>query len=146
MDPNNKFTSKYLDISNDPVYPFGYGLSYTTFDYSDIKLSKKQLKGNETLTASITLTNTGKVAGEEVVQLYIQEPVASVSRPVKELKNFKKVMLQPGEKKDINIEITNNDLKFYNSDLKYDWESGDFIIYIGTNSRDVKSARVNWVK
>jgi len=146
MDPKNKYTSKYLDSPNDPLYPFGYGLSYTTFDYSNIKLSKNQLKGDETLTASVTLTNTGKVAGEEVVQLYIQDPVASISRPVKELKNFKKVLLQPGEKKDINIEITTNDLKFYNSDLKCDWEPGDFIIYIGTNSRDVKSAKVNWVK
>ena len=146
MDPSNKFTSKYLDVSNDPVYPFGYGLSYTTFEYSDIRLSKNQLKGDEKLTAGITLNNTGKVAGEEVVQLYIQDPVASISRPVKELKNFKKVMLQPGEKKDIEFEVTVNDLKFYNSDLKYDWEPGDFIIYIGTNSRDVKSAKVNWVK
>ena len=146
MDSNNKFTSKYLDISNDPLYPFGYGLSYTTFEYGDIKLSKNKLKGDEKLTASVTLTNTGKVAGEEVVQLYIQDPAASISRPVKELKNFKKVLLQPGEKKDINIEITTNDLKFYNSDLKYDWEPGDFIIYIGSNSRDVKSAKVTWVK
>jgi beta-glucosidase len=146
MDPNNKFTSKYLDISNDPVYPFGYGLSYTTFEYSDIKLSKTQLKGDEKLTATVTLTNTGKVAGEEVVQLYIQDPVASVSRPVKELKNFKKVLLQPGEKKDISFDITVNDLMFYNSELKYDWEPGDFVIYVGTNSRDVKSARVNWAK
>jgi beta-glucosidase len=146
LDPGNKFTSKYLDVSNDPVYPFGYGLSYTTFEYSDIKLSKILLKGDETLTASVTVTNTGKVAGEEIVQLYIQDPVATISRPVKELKNFKKVLLQPGEKKDISIEITTNDLKFYNSDLKYDWEPGDCIIYIGTNSRDVKSAKVNWVK
>jgi len=146
MDPKNKFTSKYLDISNDPVYPFGYGISYTTFEYSDIKLSKTQLKGDEKLTASFTLTNNGKMAGEEVVQLYIQQPAASVSRPVKELKNFKKVLLQPGEKKDINIEIGTNDLKFYNSDLKYDWEPGDFIIYLGTNSRDTKSAKINWVK
>ena len=97
MDSNNKFTSKYLDISNDPLYPFGYGLSYTTFEYGDIKLSKSKLKGDEKLTVSVTLTNTGKVAGEEVVQLYIQDPAASISRPVKELKNFKKVFLQPGE-------------------------------------------------
>jgi beta-glucosidase len=146
MDPNNKFTSKYLDSPNEPLYPFGYGLSYTSFVYSDIRLSKTQLKGNETLTATVTLTNIGKFAGEEVVQLYIQDLEASVSRPVKELKNFKKVMLQPGEKKEISVDITTNDLMFYNSDLKYDWESGDFIIYIGANSRDVKSARVNWVK
>jgi beta-glucosidase len=96
---------------------FGYGLSYTTFGYGDIKLSKTQLKGNESLTASVTLTNTGKLAGEEVVQLYIQDPAASVSRPVKELKNFKKVMMQPGESREINIEITTKDLMFYNSDL-----------------------------
>lgn len=146
IDPRNKFTSKYLDSPNDPVYPFGYGLSYTTFDYSDIRMSKTQLKGDETLTASVTLTNTGKVAGEEVVQLYIQDPVASISRPVKELKNFKKVLIQPGEKKEVSFEITTNDLMFYNSDLKYDWEPGDFIIYIGTNSRDLKSATIKWLK
>jgi beta-glucosidase len=146
MDKDNRFTSKYLDISNDPVYPFGYGLSYTTFEYGNIKLNKMQLKGDETLTASVSVTNTGKVAGEEVIQLYIQDPVASISRPVKELKNYRKVMLQPGEKKNINIDITTNDLKFYNSDLKYDWEPGDFIIYIGSNSRDVKSVKINWVK
>ena len=146
MDPSNKFTSKYLDSPNDPLYPFGYGLSYTTFSYSDIRLSKTQLNGNEKLAVSITLTNTGKLAGEEVVQLYIQDPAASVSRPVKELKNFKKVMLQPGEKKEISFDITTGDLMFYNSDLKYDWESGEFIIYMGTNSRDVKSAKINWVR
>lgn len=146
VDPGNKFTSKYLDSPNEPLYPFGYGLSYTTFDYSDIRLSKTMLKGNEKLTAAVTLSNTGKLAGEEVVQLYIQDPVASVSRPVKELKNFKKVLLQPGEKKEISIDITTNDLMFYNGDLKYDWEPGDFNIYIGTNSRDVKSAKISWVK
>jgi len=146
MSANNKFSSKYLDSPSEPLFPFGYGLSYSNFDYSDIKLSKTQLKGNEKLIATVTLTNAGKVAGEEVVQLYIQDPAASISRPVKELKNFKKVMLQPGEKKEVNIEVTTNDLMFYNSDLKYDWEAGDFVIYIGTNSRDVKAAKVNWVK
>jgi beta-glucosidase len=146
MDPHNKVASKYPDSSGEPLFPFGYGLSYTTFSYSDIRLSKTQLTGNEKLIASITLTNTGRLAGEEVVQLYIQDPVASISRPVKELKNFKKVLLKPGEKKEVSFEITKNDLMFYNSDLKYDWESGDFIIYIGTNSKNVKSARVNWEK
>ena len=146
MDPLNKFTSKYLDIPDEPVYPFGFGLSYTSFDYSDIRLSKNQLKGDETLAVSVTLTNSGNFTGEEVVQLYIQDPVATISRPVKELKNFKKVLLKPGENKEITLEITTKDLMFYNSDLKYDWEPGDFIIYIGTNSRDVKSAKVNWIK
>jgi beta-glucosidase len=145
-DPNSKFTSKYLDTPNEPVYPFGYGLSYTSFKYSDIKLNKTQFKGNETLTASVNLTNSGKYTGEEVVQLYIQDPVASISLPVKELKNFKKVLLQPGETKEVSIDITVKDLMFYNSDLKYDWEPGEFIFYIGTNSRDVKSARINWIK
>jgi beta-glucosidase len=146
MDPKNKFTSKYLDISNDPLYPFGYGLSYTTFEYSDIKLNKTELEGNEVLTATVKVTNTGKYAGEEVVQLYIQDPVASISRPVRELKNFRKIMLQPGESKEVGINITTDDLKFYNSDLKFNWEPGDFIVYIGPNSRDVKSAKVKWIK
>lgn len=146
MSPDNKFTSKYLDSPNDPVYPFGYGLSYTTFEYGDVVLSSNELRGNETLTASISLTNTGKYAGEEIVQLYINDPVASISRPVKELKGFKKIMLKQGEKRDITFEITPEDLMFYNSDLKYDWEPGEFIIYIGTNSRDMKSAKVNWLK
>lgn len=145
-DFKNKFSSKYLDIPNEPVYPFGYGMSYSSFEYSDIRLSNTAMQGDEKLTASITLTNTGKLAGEEVVQLYIHDPAASISRPVKELKNFKKVLLQPGEKKEVSIDITTKDLMFYNSDLKYDWESGDFIIYMGTNSRDVKDAKVNWTK
>ncbi len=145
-DPNNKFTSKYLDILNDPLYPFGYGLSYTTFSFGDVKAGKTSLKGNETLSVTVRVSNTGKYAGEEVVQLYIQDPVASISRPVRELKNFKKIMLQPGESKDVTLNVTVDDLKFYNSDLKYDWEPGDFIVYLGPNSRDVKSVKVNWVK
>ncbi|MFN8210610.1 MAG: beta-glucosidase BglX [Bacteroidales bacterium] len=145
-DPKNHFTSRYLDISNEPVYPFGYGLSYTTFSYGDIKLSKTELRGNESLTVTVPVTNTGKVAGEEVVQLYIADPVATISRPVKELKNFTKVMLQPGETKDVVFDVTTNDLSFYNSDLKYDWEAGEFIVYAGTNSRDVKGVKVNWLK
>jgi beta-glucosidase len=146
IQPNSKFNSKYLDSPNDPLYPFGYGLSYTSFEYGDVKLSDTLLKGNDTLSVTVTLTNTGKLAGEEVVQLYIQDPVASLSRPVKELKKFKKVMLQPGEKKEIGMEITTNDLKFYNGSLQFDWEPGDFIVHVGTNSRDVKSARFNWLK
>jgi beta-glucosidase len=146
MSPDNKFTSKYLDSPNDPVYPFGYGLSYTTLEYGDIVLSTNELRGDETLIASVTLTNTGKYAGEEIVQLYINDPVASISRPVKELKGFKKIILKPGEKRDVTFEITPEDLMFYNSDLKYDWEPGEFVIFIGGNSRDVKSAKVNWLK
>jgi beta-glucosidase len=141
-----KFRSNYLDVSNDPVYPFGYGLSYTNFNYSDIKLSSATLKGNQTLTASVTLTNAGKYDGAEVVQLYIRDVVGSVTRPVKELKGFQKIMLKAGETKTVTFNITPNDLKFYNYDLKYDWEAGDFEIMIGGNSRDVKKGKVNWSK
>jgi len=146
LDPDHKFTTKYLDVPNTPLYPFGYGLSYTSFKYGDILLSKKQLKGDVKLKASIEVTNTGKLAGEEVVQLYIQDPAASVSRAVKELKGFKKTYLKPGETKSVEFTITSEDLKFYNSELKYDWESGLFNIHIGTNSQELKSASINWIK
>ncbi len=93
----SKFRSNYLDVSNDPVYPFGYGLSYTSFSYSDVKLSSISLKGNQTLSVSVTVTNTGKYDGKEVVQLYIRDVVGSVTRPVKELKGFQKIELKAGE-------------------------------------------------
>ena len=142
----SKFRSNYLDVSNDPVYPFGYGLSYTSFAYSDISLSSTSLKGNQKLTATVTVTNNGKYEGKEVVQLYIRDVVGSVTRPVKELKGFQKISLKPGESKQVIFTITPEDLKFYNYDLKFDWESGDFQIMIGTNSKEVKMAKVNWVK
>lgn len=141
-----KFRSNYLDSPNDPLYPFGFGLSYTTFKYGDVKLSKVSLKGNETLTASISISNTGKYAGEEVIQLYISDPVASISRPVKELKGFQKIMLKPGESKEVSFRITTEALKFYNHELKYDWEEGDFVIQLGGNSRDVKTGMIKWTK
>ncbi len=141
-----KFRSNYLDVSNDPVYPFGYGLSYTSFKYSDIKLSNTSLKGNQTLTASVTISNTGNYAGKEVVQLYIRDVVGTTTRPVKELKGFQKIELKAGETNTVTFSITPNDLKFYNYDLKYDWEAGDFEIMIGTNSNDVKTAKIYWNK
>jgi beta-glucosidase len=141
-----KFRSNYLDVSNDPVYPFGYGLSYTNFSYSDLKLSSTSLKGNQALTATVTLTNNGTKDGKEVAQLYIRQLVGSIARPVKELKGFQKIFLKAGESKTISFNITPEDLKFYNSDLKYDWEAGDFVIMVGGNSRDLKSGKVNWVK
>jgi beta-glucosidase len=141
-----KFKTNYLDVTNDPLYPFGYGLSYTTFQYGNIKVSSNQLKGNQTLTVSVPVTNNGKVAGKEVVQLYIRDVVGSTTRPVKELKNFEKVLIQPGETKEVSFTITPEDLKFYNFDLKYDWEPGDFDIMVGTDSKQVQTTRVNWVK
>ncbi|WP_454060044.1 beta-glucosidase BglX [Elizabethkingia ursingii] len=141
-----KFRSNYIDECNTPLFPFGYGLSYTSFGYSDVQLSKTQLSGNDQLTASITLTNNGKYDGNEVVQLYIRDMVGSVTRPVKELKGFQKVFLKAGESKKVSFTITPEDLKFYNSELKYDWEAGEFDIMIGTNSHDVKHAKINWNK
>jgi len=147
-----KFRSNYLDVSNDPVYPFGYGLSYTTFTYGDIKLSNASLKGNQKLTASITVTNSGNTDGKEVVQLYIHDVVGSITRPVKELKGFQKIDLKTGESKTVTFTISPDDLKFYaphsvnDYDLKYDWEPGDFEIMIGGDSRDVKIAKINWTK
>ena len=141
-----KFKSNYLDISNDPLYPFGYGLSYTKFEYSPVMVSKTKLKGEEKLTVTVTLSNTGKYAGEEVVQLYITDPVASVTRAVKDLKGFQKIMLQPGESKEISFQITTEQLSFFNSELKKVWEPGKFIIHIGTNSSNVQSADVEWSK
>uniref|UniRef100_UPI0002C86589 JMB19063 n=1 Tax=compost metagenome TaxID=702656 RepID=UPI0002C86589 len=141
-----KFRSNYLDVPNDPLYPFGYGLSFTKFTYGDLKLSSTNLKGNQTLTASIELTNSGDYDGAEVVQLYIRDLVGSTTRPVKELKGFQKVFLKKGETKTITFKITPEDLKFYNYDLKYDWEPGEFVIMVGGNSRDLKSQKINWLK
>ncbi|MFV0468021.1 MAG: beta-glucosidase BglX [Dysgonomonas sp.] len=136
-----KFRSNYLDVNNDPLYPFGYGLSYTQFSYSDVSLSSKEISTQGDLTASITVTNTGKVEGKEVVQLYIRDLVGSVTRPVKELKGFEKISLKPGESKTVSFKITPELLKFYNYDLEYVVEPGDFDIMIGGNSRDIKTAR-----
>lgn len=141
-----KFRSNYLDVTNDPLYPFGFGLSYTSFSYSDVKLSSTSLKGNQSLTASVTVTNTGNRTGKEVVQLYIRDIVGTVTRPVKELKGFQKIELKAGESRTISFRVTTEDLKFYNYDLKYDWEPGEFEIMVGGNSRDVKSGKVKWVK
>ena len=136
----SKFRSNYLDVSNDPLYPFGYGLSYTTFSYSDIKLSAPSFKPGGSITAKVTLTNTGKMEGKEVVQLYTRDLVGSITRPVKELKGFQKINLKPGESKEVTFTLSAEDLKFYNADLKYVAEPGDFQLFIGTNSRDLKSA------
>ena len=136
-----KFRSNYLDVSNEPLYPFGYGLSYTTFAYSDIHLSSTEMSADGELTATVTVTNTGSRDGAEVVQLYIRDLVGSVTRPVKELKGFEKIFLKAGESRKVSFSITPELLKFYNYDLQFVCESGDFDVMIGGNSRDVKKAR-----
>ena len=136
-----KFRSNYLDVSNEPLYPFGYGLSYTTFAYSDIHLSSTEMSADGELTATVTVTNTGSRDGAEVVQLYIRDLVGSVTRPVKELKGFEKIFLEAGESRKVSFSITPELLKFYNYDLQFVCEPGDFDVMIGGNSRDVKKAR-----
>lgn len=141
-----KFLSNYLDVSNEPLYPFGYGLSYTTFGYSDLKLDKQKLASNGKLTVSVTLTNTGKYDGAEVAQLYIRDMVGSITRPVKELKGFQKVFLKAGESRVLNFTITPADLAFYNSDLKLVSEPGDFKVFVGTNSASVLESGFELIK
>ena len=133
-----KFRSNYLDVPNSPLFPFGYGLSYTTFQYSDIKLSKNSLTQTDKIMASVEVKNTGNFDGEEVVQLYIHDKVGSITRPVKELKGFEKIMLKKGESKMVSFTISVNDLKFYDNKLNYKAEAGEFELMIGTNSEDLK--------
>ncbi len=149
-----KFKTNYLDVSNDPVYPFGYGLSYASFEYGDLTLTSTSLKGDtDQLKIKVPVTNTSTVDGKEVVQLYIRDLVGTVTRPVKELKAFEKVMIPAGETVEVEFEITTEDLKFYKTDLSkdmrapvYDWEPGEFEIMVGSNSRDVQVESVEWGK
>ena len=137
-----KFRSNYLDVDNDALYPFGYGLSYTTFQYGDIVLNTPTMKQNETITATIQVTNSGKYDGAEVVQLYIRDLVGSITRPVRELKGFKKVFLKAGESKTISFKITADLLRFYDYDLNQVTEPGEFDIFIGGSSQATKTARL----
>ena len=139
-----KFRGNYLDIPNDPLYPFGFGLSYTNFEYTSPLVSNPSPKGTTKITVSTTVTNTGSVTGKEVVQLYIRDRVGSVTRPVKELKAFRKISLAPGEKQTVSFELTTEDLKFYDHQLQHVWEPGTFDIMVGGNSRDVKSISIDW--
>ena len=136
----SKFKSNYLDIPNEPLYPFGYGLSYTNFEYSEITLSNTTMSPGKSITASIKVTNTGKLDGTETVQLYIRDIIGSISRPMKELKGFQQVTLKAGESKTVEFMIHPSDLMFYNSDLKKVVEPGAFNVFIGGNSRDIKEA------
>ena len=137
-----KFRSSYLDVDNEPLYPFGYGLSYTTFQYSDIALSASAMGQDGSITAAVTVTNTGKRDGAEVVQLYIRDLVGSITRPVKELKGFEKIFLKAGESKTVTFKITPELLRFYDYDLKQVADPGDFDVMIGGDSRNVRSARL----
>lgn len=140
-DEFQKFKTNYLDSPNSPLFPFGYGMSYTTFDYSNVSLNKSKISTGETLEAKVTVTNTGDFDGDEVVQLYIRDVVTSITRPVKELKGFQKIFLKAGESKEVSFILSEEDLKFYNYDLDFVAEPGEFIVFIGTSSDEVKEAR-----
>jgi len=145
-DSEANYRSGYIDLPNSPKFPFGYGLSYTRFTYGDISLSKTTLRPSETLEIKVTVTNTGNYDGEETVQLYIRDRVASVVRPVKELKAFKKVFLKKGESREVRFTLTVEDLKFYGKDLQRIAEPGEFQVFAGSNSRDVKEASFTLTK
>ena len=136
---NTRYTSKYIDSPNEPLYPFGYGLSYTEFSYSPITLSTNSINFSESFTASVTVTNTGKRFGEEVVQLYIQDMVGSAVRPVKELKGFDKIALKAGQSQVVSFTINVDDLAFYTRDMSFKAEAGDFKLFIGTSSEDLQA-------
>ncbi|MBK9729330.1 MAG: beta-glucosidase BglX [Saprospiraceae bacterium] len=139
LDLNQKYTSKYLDVENDALYPFGYGLSYTEFKYKNLQIDKKQLHLKDSLIVSIEVENTGPFDATETVQLYIQDKIGSITRPVKELKGFKKIYLKKGETKQVKFTIREPMLRFYNESLKFKSESGEFQIFIGKNSRDLEN-------
>lgn len=141
-----KYASRFIDEKNTPLYPFGYGLSYTTFDYADVQLDKKELKANETLTVTVQVKNTGKYAGEEVVQLYVRDLVGSVTRPVKELKGFNKISLKPGETKTVTFKLTPSDLAFCKRDMSWGTEPGSYQVFVGTDSQNVKEAAFTLVQ
>ena len=138
--PTQKFRSNYLDVSNEPLYPFGYGLSYTTFAYGDVNVSKKTMAAADKQTVTIQVSNTGKYDGEEVVQLYIRDMVASVTQPVKKLKAFQKIFLKAGESRQVSFTLTKDDLSFVGTDLTTIYEPGEFKVMVGGNSKDVKEA------
>lgn len=137
----SKFRSNYLDIDNDPLYPFGYGLSYTTFRYGDLRLSNNSMNEKGKITASVTVTNTGSYDADEIIQMYIRDMVGSVARPVKELKGFERIHLKKGESRTVSFDITAEQLKFYNSALDWVCEPGEFEVMVGGNSRDVQTKK-----
>lgn len=134
FDASDKYTSKYLDVENSPLYPFGYGLSYTTFEYSNLTINKKAFSLDDQLQISFTLSNTGNYDGEEVAQLYVRDLVGSVTRPLRELKAFEKVFLEKGQSKTITFSITAEDLKFYDINMNFTIEPGEFEFFVGTDS------------
>ncbi|MFC0189402.1 glycoside hydrolase family 3 N-terminal domain-containing protein [Fictibacillus aquaticus] len=145
-DAQVRYVSQYLDIPNEPLYPFGYGLSYTTYEYSGLQISSETMTPDETLTISVDVKNTGSMAGEEIVQMYVRDMAGEVIRPLKELKDFEKLPLQPGDKKTVSFTLTEEQLRYHHINLTYKSDAGTFTVYAGPNSRDVQSATFTLLK
>lgn len=145
LEANNKYTSKYLDVQNTPLYPFGYGLSYTEFNYSNLKVDKPTFRKSDNLTVSIDVSNTGDYDGEEVVQLYVRDLVGSVTRPVRELKGFEKIFIKKGQSKTVTFVLENKDLKFYDINMNFTTEPGDYEIFVGGSSDAQLSQKVKLI-
>lgn len=141
-----KYTSKYLDVPNTPLYPFGYGLSYSTFTYTDLVLDKGEYRMDDTIQVSVTVKNESDISGEEVVQLYVRDLVGSVTRPVKELKGFQKILFNPGEEKTITFTLNKDHLAFYTASMEYKAEPGEFEVYVGTNSAEHLTAKFSLIE
>jgi beta-glucosidase len=139
-DANNKYTSKYLDVPWTPQFPFGYGLSYTQFKFSNLRLSAQRIRPDGSLTVTVVIENVGQRAGDEVAQLYIRDLSASVTRPVKELKGFQRITLQPGEKKTVEFKLTSRELGFYDRAMRFVVEPGAVKVMVGSSSEDLIDA------
>ena len=137
----NRYSSNYIDESNEELYPFGYGLSYATFEYGDVSLDKTTLTAEDSITASVKVTNTGHCRATETVQLYTRDIYASLARPVKELKGFRRITLEPGESREVTFTVTPDMLRFYNSELEYIWEPGEFELMTGPDSKNLSTCR-----
>jgi len=140
-DAQIRYVSQYLDMPNEPLFPFGFGLSYTTFEYGEPELSTTVMTPKQPLTIKVKVTNTGSAAAEETVQLYIRDIAGDVVRPVKELKGFRKILLQPGETQEVTFDINEAQLRYHHSDLTYSSDAGEFIAFVGPNSRDAAGVR-----
>ncbi|MGR9049708.1 glycoside hydrolase family 3 N-terminal domain-containing protein [Halobacillus faecis] len=144
-DAQERYVSQYLDIPNEPLFPFGFGMSYSRFDYDELTISSNRIQQNESLTVSVQVTNTGDYAGEEIVQLYVRDLVGEVVRPLKELKDFEKVYLHPGEKKVVQFTLTEEQLRYYHANMEHKSDAGEFDVFVGPNSRDTKSERFSLI-
>jgi beta-glucosidase len=135
-----RYTSKYIDVHWTPLYPFGHGLSYTTFDYTNLRLSSTRIDATDSLTVQVQVTNTGARAGDEVVQLYLRDDVASVTRPVRELRGFERITLQPGQTRTVAVTLRPSDLAFYDQQMRQVVEPGTFTVWVGTSSADERQS------